>query len=113
MAADRALRDRDDAEGFGARQRRQHAAFGDAEHRPVRCLAADMQARIAVAGDDEGGRLVVAFDQTAQRHRHAIDIGLALDPERALGQRLADDLGSALKAERLERVLQPLRHEMI
>ena len=35
MAADRALRDRDDAEGLGAGQRGQHAAFGDAEHRPV------------------------------------------------------------------------------
>ena len=29
MAADRALRDRNDAEGFGARQRRQHAEILD------------------------------------------------------------------------------------
>ena len=54
VPADRALRDRDHAKGFGARQRRQHAAFGDAEHRPVGGLAADMQAGIAVAGDHEG-----------------------------------------------------------
>ena len=113
MAADRALRDRDDAEGFGARQRRQHAAFGDAEHGPVGCFAADMQARIAVAGNDEGGRMVVAFDEAAQRHRHAIDIGLALDPVGTLGQRLADDLRSALKVERLQGLLQPLCHELV
>ena len=113
MAADRALRDRNDAEGFGARQRRQHAAFGDAEHRPVGGFAADMQARIAVAGNDEGGRMVVAFDEAAQRHRHAIDIGLALDPVGALGQRLADDLRSALEVERLQGLLQSLCHELV
>ena len=113
MAADRALGDRDDAESFGARERGQHAAFGDAEHRPIGCFAADMQAGIAVAGNDEGGRTVVAFDPTAQRHRHAVDIGLALDPVGALRQRLADDLRSALKAKRLQGVLEPLRHEVV
>ena len=113
MAADRALRDRDDAEGFSARKRRQHAALGDAEHGPVGGFAADMQARIAVAGNNEGGRMVVAFDEAAQRHRHAVDVGLALDPVGALGQRLANDLRSAFKTERLQGLLQPLCHEMV
>jgi hypothetical protein len=113
MAADRALCDRNDAEGFGARQRRQHAAFGDAEHGSVGCFAADMQAGIAVAGNDEGGRLVVAFDEAAQRHRHAVDVGLALDPVGALGQRFADDLRAAFKVERLQGLLQPLGHELV
>ena len=99
--------------GFGARERRQDAAFGDAEDGSIRCFAADMQTGIAVAGDDEGGRTVVAFYQTAQRHRHAVDVGLALDPVRTFGQRLADDLRSTLKAERRQGVLQPLRHEMV
>src|SRR5690242_15868371 len=72
-----------------------------------------MQAWIAVAGDDEGGRLIVAFDEAAQRHRHAIDIGLALDPVGTLGQRLADDFRSAFKAERLQGLRQPLGHELV
>ncbi len=113
MAANRALRDRNNAEGFSARERRQDAAFGDAEDGPVRCFAADTQTGIAVAGDDEGGRTVVAFYQTAQRHHHAVDVGLALDPVRAFGERLADDLRSTLKAERLQGVLQPLCNEMV
>jgi hypothetical protein len=42
--------------------------------------------------------MVVAFDEAAQRHRRAIDIGLPLDP---VGFRqFADDLRSALKVER-------------
>jgi flavin reductase (DIM6/NTAB) family NADH-FMN oxidoreductase RutF len=113
VAADRALCDRNDAESFGARQRGQHAAFGDAEHGPVGCFAADMQPRIAVAGNDEGGRMVVAFDEAAQRHRHAIDIGLALDPIGALGQRLADDLRSTFKVEWLQGLLQPLCYKLV
>src|ERR1700719_1646679 len=84
--------DADDAEGFRALQRRQYAAFGDAEHRPIGSFAADMQTRVAVAGDHEGGGAVIALDQPAQRHRHAVDVGLALDPVRSLGQRRADDL---------------------
>ena len=76
-------------------------------------LAADMQAGIAVAGDDEGGRLVVAFDEPAQRHRHALDIGLALDPEGPFGQRLADDLRSARRSRAACKAsLEPLRHEL-
>ena len=57
--------------------------------------------------------MVVAFDESAQRHRHAVDVGLALDPVGTFGQRLADDLGSALKAKRLKCVLQPLGNEMV
>ncbi|MEH2621340.1 hypothetical protein V1285_006286 [Bradyrhizobium sp. AZCC 1620] len=113
MAANRALRDRNDPEGFCARERRQHAAFGDAEHGPVGGFAADMQARIAVAGNDEGSRMVVAFDEAAQRHRHTIDVGLALDPVGAFGQRFADDLRSAFKVERLQGLLQPLCYELV
>ena len=60
MAPDRALRDGEHAERFSARQRRQHAAFGNAEHGPFGRLAAHMQAGVAVAGDDEGAGLVVA-----------------------------------------------------
>src|SRR5207244_6040973 len=58
MAANRALGDSNDAESFRARERRQHAALGDAEHRPIRSFAANMQTGIAVAGDDEGCRAV-------------------------------------------------------
>ena len=93
-----------------ARHRGQHAAFGDAEHRPVGAFPADMQAGIAVAGDDEGRCAVVAFDQSPQRHRHAVDIGLALDPVRSLGQRRADDFRPVGEIERLQRVFQPLGH---
>ena len=57
--------------------------------------------------------MVVAFDEAAQRHRHAIDVGLALDPVRTLSQRFADDLRSAFKVERLQGLLQPLRHELV
>ena len=57
--------------------------------------------------------MVVAFDEAAQRHRHAVDVGLALDPVGTLSQRLADDLRSTLKAERLQGLLQPLCHEMV
>ena len=62
VPADRALPDGDDAEPLAARQRRQHAALVDAEHRPRRRLAADVQAGIGVAGDDEG------IDVVARRH---------------------------------------------
>ena len=57
--------------------------------------------------------MVVALDETAERHRHAIDVGLALDPVGALSQRLADDLRSTLKAERLQGLLQPPCNEMV
>ena len=43
----------------------------------------------------------------------AADVGLALDPVGTLGQRLADDLRSALKVERLQGLLQPLCHELV
>src|SRR5256885_74372 len=59
------------------------------------------------------GRLVIAFDETAQRHRYAVGVGLALDPERPLGQRLADDLRSTLKAQRLQGLLQPLCNDVV
>src|ERR1700746_4146366 len=91
MAADRTLRDGDDAEGLGAGQGGEHAAFGDAEHWPRGRLAADMQARIAVAGDDERRGPRVILDQAPQRHRNAVDIGLALDTERSFGKSLADE----------------------
>jgi hypothetical protein len=91
-----------------ARASGQHAALGDAEHGAVGAFAADLKPGIAVAGDDKGSRAVVALDQPAQRHRDAIDIGLAFNAERTLGQRLADQLGAALETERLQRVLQPL-----
>jgi flavin reductase (DIM6/NTAB) family NADH-FMN oxidoreductase RutF len=110
MPADRTLRDGDDAKGFGARHRRQHAAFGDAEHRPISSFPADMQARIAVAGDHEGCRTVIALDQPAQRHRHAVDIGLALDPVRTLDQRCADDLRSVREIERFQGLFKSLGH---
>ena len=77
--------DRDDAEALGARQRGQHAAFGDAEHGPVRALAADMQAGVGVAGDDEGAGCV----SPSTRRRSGIATLSAsawrLDPERAFG----------------------------
>ncbi|MHC2744083.1 hypothetical protein ACVMFA_009895 [Bradyrhizobium liaoningense] len=109
VTPDRSLGDRDDAEVLGARKRGQHAALGNAEHGAVGTFTADLQSGIAVAGDDEGGRAVVALDQPAQRHRDAVDVGLALDAEGTLGQRLADQFRPALEVERLQRILQPLR----
>ena len=110
VPADRALRDRDDAKGFGPRHRGQDAAFGDAEHRAVGAFPAYMKAGVAVAGDDKGGCAVVALDQPPQRHRHAVDVGLALDPVRSLGERGADDFRAVSEIERLERVLQSSGH---
>ena len=63
VAGDRLRRDRDDAEAVAARERGEHAAFVDAEHRPPRRLAAHVQAGIAEAGDDEGVGRVVLLDQ--------------------------------------------------
>ncbi|MBB4425614.1 hypothetical protein GGD66_004175 [Bradyrhizobium sp. CIR48] len=109
VARDRALRDGDDAERFGAGERGQHAALGNAEYRPFRAFAADLKAGIAIAGDDEGRRAVVAFHQPSQRHRNAIDVGLALDAERALRQGLTHQFRPTLETERPQGLLQPLR----
>src|SRR5262249_48097519 len=98
VPADRALADGDDPEPLGARERGEDAAFGDAEYRARRALAAQMQARIAVAGDDERVGSVVGFDEATQRQGHAFDIGLTLDPERTLLERRADDLRAAGEA---------------
>ena len=57
--------------------------------------------------------MVVAFNEAAQRRRYAIDIGLALDPVGALGERLADNLRSAFKVKRLQGLLQPLGNELV
>ena len=100
VARDRALQDRDHPEALGARQRGQHAAFGDPEHRPRRPFAADMQAGIAVAGDHEGIAGVVRLDEPPQRQRDALHMLLRLDPEWALGQGRADDLRPVSKAQR-------------
>ena len=113
VTRDRALGDRDDAKRFGAGQCGQHAALGDAEHGAVGAFAADLKPGIAVAGDDKGSRAVVALDQPAQRHGDAVDIGLAFNAERSLGQGLADQLRPALETERLQRVLQPLRDRRV
>ncbi len=110
VAANRALRDGNHAERFGARHGRQHAAFGNAEYRPVGSFPAHMQAWIAVAGDDESRRAVVAFDQPPQRHYHTIGIGLALDSVRSLGKGRADDLRPIGEIERFEGFLQSPGH---
>src|SRR5262245_8481512 len=54
MPGDRALAYGNDAEAARARERGEHAAFGDAEYRPRGAFAADVQPRIAVARDHEG-----------------------------------------------------------
>src|SRR5262249_34115867 len=71
VAGERALTDRDDPEALGTRERGQHPAFGDAEHRPAGAFAAQMQPRIAVTGDDERVGTIVCLDQPAQRERFA------------------------------------------
>ncbi len=113
MPADRALADGDDAEALGARQRGQDPAFGDAEHRPRRAFAAQLQPRIAVAGDDERVGLVVGLDQPAQRHRHAVDVGLGLDADRAFRERGAEDFRAVGKAQKLERRVDAARHRLV
>jgi hypothetical protein len=96
-----------------ARQRREHAAFGDAEHRPFRALAADMQAGIAVAGDNERIAGVVGFDQPPQRQRDALHMLLRLDTERSFGKRRAHDLRPSLEAQRLQSLIDAACHGFV
>src|SRR6056297_1697598 len=107
MPADRAGLDGDHAEAIGARQGGEHAAFGDAEDRARGCLAADMQAGIGIAGDDEGIRRILR-DDPRQRQRHALGVLLALDAERSLAQGAADDLRAVSKGQRLKRLREPV-----
>ena len=106
VAADRTLRHCDDAEAVAARQRRQHAGLRDAEHRPRRRLAADLQAGIGIAGDHEGIGRIVRRHQPAQRHHRAFEVGLRLDAERALRHRDAFDLRAVVEADRPQRLGQ-------
>ncbi len=66
VAGDRPRCDRNDAEALAARERGEHAAFVDAEHRPPRRLAAHVKAGIAEAGDDEGVGGVVLLDEASR-----------------------------------------------
>ena len=85
-----------------ARERGQHAAFGDAEDRPRGALAADMQPRIAVAGDHEGVGRIVGLHHPAQRHHHAFDVGLGLDAKWTFREGGTHDLRTVRKSQRLQ-----------
>jgi len=102
VPGDRALADRNDAEAARARERGEHAAFGDAEYRPRGALAADVQPRIAVARDHEGVGRIVRLDHAPQRHHHAFDVGLGLDAERTFREGGTHDLRTVWKPQRLQ-----------
>src|SRR6266542_2308734 len=102
MPGDRALADGNNAEVTGPRERGQHAAFGDAEHRAQSAFATDMQPRIAVAGDYESVGRIVRLDQPAQRQHNTFDSGLGLDTEWTFGKRRAHDLRTVLKTQGLK-----------
>ncbi len=61
VARNRFPQDRDHAEALAQGERGQDAALGDAQHRLGRELARGMQAGVGIAGDDEGGAVVVAL----------------------------------------------------
>src|SRR5262249_8643354 len=96
-----------------ARERGENAAFGDAEYRPARALAAYLQTWIAVARDHEGVRLVVRFHHAAERQHHLLGVALRLDAERALGERRATDRRAISEAQSLQRLVEALRHRRV
>src|SRR5258706_11608455 len=91
MTADRPGCDRDHAEPVAAGERCQDRTFGDAENRTAGRLAAYVQARIAVTGNDEGGGRDVVLDDPPEGQDDLLGILLALDAERTLGEGLATD----------------------
>jgi hypothetical protein len=95
VARDRLRRDRDDAEAIASRERSQHAAFIDAEHRASRRLAPHLRTGIAEARDYEGAGSVVLLHQPAQRQRDLLHILMAFDAERPFGERRAADRRAA------------------
>lgn len=72
-----------------------------------------MQAGIAVAGDHEGIGGIVGLHQPAQRHHHAFDVGLSLDPVGTFGERRANDLRTTVETERLERGVEIARDRLV
>ena len=114
VPADRALRDGDDAEAFGAGERRQHAAFGDAEHRPPGAFAADMQAGIGEAGDDEGVGLRCrprrAGAAAAPRSRRRPGSRSRKAPRLSVLQTIS---GPPLNASGFSASVQPARHGLV
>jgi hypothetical protein len=91
------------------RERSQHAAFIDAEHRASRRLAAHLQTGVAEARDHEGVGSVVLLHQPAQRQRDLLHILLAFDAERPFGERRAADRRAVGQAQRAERGIEPRR----
>jgi hypothetical protein len=73
-----------DPEAARARERCEDTAFGNTEYRARGAFAADVQLRIAVAGDDEGVGGIVR-PEAPQRHDHAFYISLRVDPQRTFG----------------------------
>ena len=61
----------------------------------------------------DGCRYIHGHPSSGKRPTRGVGVGLAFDSERSLGQRLADDLRSAFKVERLQGLLQPLCHELV
>jgi hypothetical protein len=109
VARHRLRRDGDDAEAVAARQRRQHAALVDAEHRASGRFAAQLQAGIAEARDHEGVGRVVLLHQPAQRQRDLLHVLLAFDAEWALGKRRTADRRAVGQAQNAERGIEPRR----
>src|SRR5262245_36609477 len=103
MPGDRALAYGNDAETARARERGEHAAFGDAEYRPGGAFAADVQPRIAVARDHEGVGRIVRLNQAPQRHHDALDVDLGLDAERSFCESGTHDLRTVCKPQWLQR----------
>ena len=113
MASDRTLGNGYDTEPFTARQRRQYARLVDAEHRSAAGLAADMQARVGIAGDHEGIDIVAAGHQFAERQRYAFHVLLRLDAVRPFRQGVADNLGPLLELDRRQGIGQSSSHDLV
>src|SRR5690606_23998459 len=89
-------------------ERGEQAAFLDAEDGRLRDGPAGIDARIRVAGDDEGRGVRPFLYLADERQDDRVGIDLALDAERAFVERQALDGGAALEAERLERLGQAI-----
>ena len=107
MPGDRGLGDGDDAEAIAAGERRQDPRLLNAEDRDLRHRPAGVDAGIGIAGDDEGRGVRAGFDQPHQRQDDAVDVELALDAERAFGERQAFDRRAAAEPEGLKRPVEP------
>jgi hypothetical protein len=90
-AGNRGRRHRNDAEIVGAGKSGERRTTSDAKNRRLRDLTTGVEARIAVAGDDHDVSRFLS-DESAQRDRGGVDVGVGRDERRAAGHGFADDM---------------------